>query len=520
MSGRTQTPLGLVAPVPKFLLALSLLFAAVGVVGLRADDADPKSPRPPVRVKRSVAIDKNKAIFLGRFDAKNTRIENTGIVDRKPIAAEAPDKANPARYANSDEYQAWTAVVQHARQFAQDEIEEAAARDLTRDDLTMGNYEAHRLDPVRLDGKVTRVRRVEGSQGLKLEGTPEWYEALLVPLGEPTPDDWAATLDWSVSVVFTELPAAFDAVRQKPFGEWLEVDTWAAAAGFFFKVVRDGEGEPEMPVLIGRSVRVLKVEPRPPGPNPAALDRELRVFRLIENDATIARGHNNWEEVSAWNRVLLHARRFTPEELEKYAGEVSFATLFNDGRREVKLPDLKRPGFDYRGRRDYKLDLLKFEGWLVKVERLKPSNKLRAAGLEAAYEGWIVPREEEESGNPICVVFTDPPDGAEPTAAEKKWVSFAGYSFKLLQYKSAERDKDDPTKNVTKRAPLLLGRAVTVRPPPATPPVSWRHFVTAAVVVVGGLLAFVLVVGWWYRRGDHRARREIDAHRIRNPFGD
>ena len=514
MSGRTRTLICRAARAPKFLLVLGLLAGAlVAPADSRAqDDADAKSPLPPIQPKRSIAIDRNRAIFLGRLDAKGNRIANTGIEDSKPIATEKE---------NADEYQAWTAVVQHAKQFSQADIEEGAARDLVRDDLTMSTaaeFADLRLAPVRFEGKLTRVRRVEGSKGLKLEGTEELYEALLVPTGEPMPADWLKSLDWSVSAVFTELPESLAAVRQKPFGEWAEVNARASAAGFFFKLKRDAPGEPLIPVLIGKSVTMVAGDPVPPGPDPAALDKDLRIFRRIRNDEPFPPSHDHWEEGSAWERVLLHARRFSPDDLEGHAAEVPYATLFNDGRRELELPG-GRKGTDYKGQRDYKLDLVKFEGRLRKLDRLKPGPKLAAAGVETAYEGWVVPKGEPDN-HLVCVVFTDPPEGVEPTGLVNQWGSFAGYAFKLRQYKSGERQKDDPTKYVTKRAPFLLGRAFVPRPDPERQGVSWGDFATAALAGVVGLGGFVVVVSWWFRRGDRLARREIEAHRHRNPFGD
>ena len=241
------------------------------------------------------------------------------------------------------------------------------------------------------------------------------------------------------------------------------------------------------------------------------------MFRLIENDETLARGEDNWEEVSAWNRVLLHARRFPKEDLERYAGEISFSTLFRDGHRDLSAQG--KTSFDYKGQRDYKLDLVKFEGRLIMLVKTKATDKLRAAGIETTYEGWIVPKDESH-GYPICVVFTDPPEGIEPNGRVNQWVSFAGYSFKLLRYKSQERDAKDPNKSVTKRAPLLLGRGFTPLPDPDGRPVSWSDFVTVAVAVVAILLVFTFGVGWWFRRGDRQAKREIEAHRRKNPFGD
>jgi hypothetical protein len=535
MSGRSATHPPRRGPIrtPKFLSVLGLIGAAVllglGLPAGRAQDenpdkGDPKPPVPPVLPRQAVAIDKNRAIFQGRLDAKGNRYPNTGIVDFRGLAAEAVDaaKKDANQYVNSDEYQAWTDVVLHARQFPNPVLEEYAARDLTRDDLTMvvngiPRYTQNRLELIRFEGKLTRVRRLEASQGLKLHGTAEYYEALLVPVDEPMPAEWVKTLAWSVSVVFTELPEALAAVKQKPFGEWVEVDSWAAAAGFFFKVKQDAPGADAIPVLVGKSVTLLKGEPPVPGKNPAAIDPNLRVFRLIGNDETLARGEDNWEEVSAWNRVLLHARRFPKEDLEKYASEISFSTLFRDGHREINVRG--KTSFDYKGKRDYKLDLVKFEGRLIMLVKIKATDKLRAAGVETAYEGWIVPKDESH-GYPICVVFTDPPEGVEPDGRVNQWVSFAGYSFKLLQYKSQERDAKDPNRSVTKRAPLLLGRGFTPLPDPGGRPVSWGDFVAVAVAVVVVLLGFAVVVAWWFRRGDRMAKREIEAHRRKNPFGD
>jgi hypothetical protein len=212
---------------------------------------------------------------------------------------------------------------------------------------------------------------------------------------------------------------------------------------------------------------------------------------------------DNWGEAVAWNRVLLHARRFSPEELESNArGDLTFADLFE------------------AIRKDYKLDLVKFEGRLLMVRKMKPSEKLKAADIETAFEGWLVPQNEPR-GNPIAIVFTDPlPDGVE-LGRVNKWVSFAGYSFKLMHYESGERKGDDPSKYVIKRAPLLLGRSIIPQPDPdGHDPVSWNSFVQVAVAAVVGLLGVTLGVTWWFRRGDKQSKQEITAHRARNPFGD
>jgi hypothetical protein len=480
----------------KFFLALGLV-AGVGFASAQ-DNIDPKSPLPPLEptaaaLAEKFRIDKNLRIYQGSRDLKTGK-RTGGIEDFTPVASEKD---------NSDEYQAWHAVVVHAKQFTAGELEQNGSRDLTRDDLTtvtnsVPRFLGYRLDLFRFDGKLLRVRRIEASLSLKQAGTTELYEALFVPLDEPLPlDDKGKVPAHAVSFVFTELPEALAAVKHKTINEWLETNSWASVAGYFFKVKDDG-----LPILIGKSVTVLKAEPVAPGDNPAAIDKNLRVFRLIKDRAVRARGEDNWEEVVAWNRVMLHARRFSPEDLEKYAnGDLKFHMLFDEARR------------------DYKLDLVKFEGRLIKLDKTKASEKLLEAGVEFIYEGWIVPK-DEPSGNPICVVFTDPPDGIEPTGRVNKWVSFAGYSFKLLKYTSGERNAKDPNKYDDKLAPLLLGRAVIERPDPDGRSVSWGDFFTGSVAIITLVLGFAVGVAWWFRRGDRKAKQEIQAHRTKNPFGE
>lgn len=497
MSGWARTPLpknGRFA-LAKMLLALGL-FGGVWILHSPAgaqppgEPGDNRSPLPPAAQDRAAALkyqipDRDRMMFQGYRDVRTGK-QIGGITDFLPIAKETE---------NSDEYRAWHEVVQHAVQFPASELVEHAGTELTWDDLTGSGRHHHRLGLIRFDGKVVRIRRLPASRSLQDAGTKEIYEAHLAAVDEPPTN--------LISIVFTELPSSLAAVKQSSAEEWVNPDVWAAAAGYFFKVKQDAPGGTPIPVLIGKSLIVLK-EP-PVGPdlkNPAALDRNLRVFKYIRDNAPISKGEENWEETTAWNRVLLHARRFSPEELEQLARtDLTFAELFKDVRR------------------DYKLDLVKFEGRLISLKKLEPTQALRSAGVEAVYEGWLVPA-NEPNGNPICVLFTDRPEGVEPEGRVNRWVTFAGFSFKLLQYESGEKRKDDPTKYVWKKAPLLLGRAVIVRPDPdSATAVSWQGFAAIATAVVLTLLVFALGLSWWYRTGDRRVRNEMAAARAQNPFG-
>src|SRR5262249_5033020 len=134
------------------------------------------------------------------------------------------------------------------------------------------------------------------------------------------------------------------------------------------------------------------------------------------------------------------------------------------------------------------------------------------------YEGWLVPA-REPNGNPVCILFTEPLEGVEPDADGRvsKWVSFAGYSFKLMRYESGEKDEKGGYK--VKRAPLLLGKKPIVRPDPnEETPLTWNLFLQVAVGGVGLLIIITGTLAWWYRRSDRKAKQSIDAVRGRNPF--
>lgn len=463
------------------------------------DDRPPLPPtepkRPPVAAKYRIP-NQDRAIFVGRTDGK-TGQRTGGIEDDKPLASE---KQNP------DEYSAWTEVVLHAHQFAASDLERYAVHDLTADDLTYSIRRHLRLDLVRFDGKLAKARRVQATKALQAANLTELYEGWLVPVDESPANP--------LCVVFTEwpegLPKPPEIPAGQPAGEMAAVDRWVSFAGYSFKLMAYPGSEAadtkalsvgwlKAPLLVGRSVTPLPSPP--PELTSIPVRKDLRVFKLIRDDAPIARNALHWEENVAWNRLVLHARKFSEEELESAARrDLTFADLFQDLRS------------------DYRLDLVYLEGRLIRLKKGEPSSRLAEAGVPAWYEGWLVPKGEPR-GNPVCVILTDLPPGLEPQPLMSRWASFAGYSFKLLHYESGEHRTDDPSKNKWKKAPLLIGRSVTLHEEPVEPTI-WSWFVPA---IVGGLAVVVgsaLTLSWWFRREDRQARAEIDAVRQRNPFGE
>ena len=312
------------------------------------DDAT-RPPLPPGRSATPAAKyrvpNPTRAMFAGAVGPDGA--VSGGIEDDKPLASE---KDNP------DEATAWLEVLRHAVQFPAAELEAAADRDLTPDDLIYPSRKFFRLQLVRFDGTLLKVRKLDHPTAGREAGVPALYEGWLLPADEAP----AA----AVCVVFADPPAGIDV----PAGDdWTTVNRPATFAGYSFKLASDVlETGRSSPVLVGRGVTF-------PPPGPAAdprtsLAKGLRVFQGIRDDATIAveKDGRNWEEGSAWARVLLHARRFSPDQLDATARrDVSFADLFKDD---------SRPRF--------KLDLVRFEGrmyLLRKLDRDRCPSILRAA---------------------------------------------------------------------------------------------------------------------------------------------
>ncbi|MFO0806261.1 MAG: hypothetical protein U0791_24420 [Gemmataceae bacterium] len=481
---------------------LAMLAAVIlGVAALHAfgqDKIDDKPPIPPENTKKSLdaakfRIDKEKAIFTGLKDPK-TGVLRGGIEDNRPLASEKQ---------NSDEYQSLTELMLHAAQFSGADLAEVGRRDLTPDDLTYSARFQFRLDLVRFEGKLVKARRLRPTKSLEDTGFKQIFEAWLVPEDESP--------GYPLCLLFSQWPEGVAAPPEiaegEPAGASAPIDKWVAFGGYSFKLMTypgpeadpktpTGPGWLKAPLLVGRSFVPLP-EPAPKIP----LDRNLRVFGEIRDKTRMAQSIEFWEELTAWNRVLMHARRFTAEQLEAAATRnVGFGDLFQDHRK------------------DYRLDLVLVEGRLVRLNKGKSPERLIEAGLDSWYEAWIIP-DREPGGHPMCFVLADVPPGLEPKKSMDVPVRAAGYSFKLWRYESAEQDSADPKKNVEKYAPLLIGRSVTVKPAPITATEWWEEgFVPAVVGLVILLGGAGLTLGWWYRRGDRAARAEMDAARNKNPF--
>lgn len=425
-------------------------------------------------------------VLPAKYRIDTSRAQFQAIEDEQPLRSERE---------NADEFRSWNEVVVFARQFPAADLEKVAARFLTGEDLINDSRRNFKLKPVYFEGQLTNVQRVEPRPSLKELGVADTYQAVLTPTDEP--------LAHQLCIVFSELPPGVESA-EKLNGKWVSF------AGYSFKLLldppADSRGVPasewkRIPLLIGRSVTPLPGPPAPEGDSVASIpNKHLRIFQKIHDDAAMPGADDSrWEEGAAWSWVALYARKFPTDLLEKKARKLTFADLFE------------------KNRSDYKLDLVYFRGRLIRLREDKAPKRLRDAGVENFYEGWLVPLDEPR-GNPVCIILTELPPGLEPAMSMNREVTFAGYSFKLLRYKSEERDAKGA--NVWKRAPLLIGRSVTLLPEPE--PYNggtWgSFFVPASLIGLAVILGTAGLLSWWFRRGDAKVKQALADRRV-NPFG-
>jgi hypothetical protein len=256
--------------------------------------------------------------------------------------------------------------------------------------------------------------------------------------------------------------------------------------------------------LIGVVSMAARAEDPPQAADPAAkfqIDKDRLIFAGIKDDERVLSESENNDEFLSFNEVFATAHQFSASELEAHA------------RRDVSYRDLMS-----KTRDEFKLDLVYLEGRLVRVLRREPTPTLAAAGISAFYEGWLVPKDEAE---PVCIVFSELPPEITPAKelVPPPRVQFAGYVFKVMRYE-AQPDFTDPDRGKMRRAPLLIGKSVTVVPTPVrSPGADWHGtFVPALLIGLGGLSAIGFGLAWWYRRGDRAVRAVLAGRAQQNPF--
>lgn len=197
-------------------------------------------------------------------------------------------------------------------------------------------------------------------------------------------------------------------------------------------------------------------------------------------------------EYHTYNYFVTHARKFDAELMAKHTRpELTFRMLFNEGSK-------------YRG------EIVRVSGRLYRLTWIGSNKLLENDGVKDLYEAWIFG--EHYFSNPTCVVISELPNGLKPAEKfENVHVTVDGYYFKRYLYETPEETKDK--RRVLRRAPLVIGRTLTVNP--STSAVDsdamafGRYFLPVGAVMVLGMVTSVFALHRWYRNSDRQVRERF-----------
>jgi hypothetical protein len=238
-------------------------------------------------------------------------------------------------------------------------------------------------------------------------------------------------------------------------------------------------------------------DPDPPKPVEKAEPLLAHMIQGIKDDKPLpSRWNQDEDEQRAYSIVLFEASRISAEAFRKGARQdVTYAHLANHPSR-------------YRGQ------VIHVEGTLRQLRRFEPPATAKAAGVTDLYEGWVFDP-KRFGAEPWCVVFTELQAGIIPSEKASYPVAFDGYFFKRYLYESRNTNKAEHWR----KAPLLIGRTVTLTAPAAAPAATdsdWAgNLVPIFLGLVVGSIALAFGLGWWFRRGDRLVRQRVSAARER-----
>jgi hypothetical protein len=226
-------------------------------------------------------------------------------------------------------------------------------------------------------------------------------------------------------------------------------------------------------------------------------------FGSLEEQGEIRSEQNDPDEHNAYCYTLVHAHKQPLERLTKFAmKDVPFANLVEETPRRV-----------------FRYELIHFEGRLLQITRIpKVPQKVQASlpDLKEYYEGWLMPR-DDPNNQPVCILFTELPQGMEVKQRTNYWVGFEGYYFKLLEYRAQELTPEGT--NQRRRTPLLIGHSPRLMPAPRGDS-NWTFGGTLVPAIVG-LVALIIIVAfgltYWFRKGDREVREHLATPKP-NPF--
>ena len=229
------------------------------------------------------------------------------------------------------------------------------------------------------------------------------------------------------------------------------------------------------------------------------LDQEYEDFQFVEDNAPLlARGNKivdkvkdmaAFREARAYDYVLSHASRQTPELLAKYSQKnFAYSSLIKPVRTE------------------YLRELLRIEGRLSLLLPMKATDGLREfEKIDKLYEAWFFPAGERD---PICLVVSELPEGVSPGEKQNVRIEADAYYFKLFHYESQQNNAADTTRKQWRKAPMFLGKSFRIKDEEPLAPVFSPGMLTVIVAALSGMVLLIAGLAWWFRRGDRYVREE------------
>jgi hypothetical protein len=323
-----------------------------------------------------------------------------------------------------------------------------------------------RGEVVRVEGKLTRLRRLEASPRLRELGLKRLYEGVIESYERGSVP---------ALVLVIALPAGIKPGKRPDRGVIFD--------GYFVKKALRRGNDPRLgPLLIGRTLRLAKGR----FPQEEPKDKALPLARLltgVQDGKPAPSADRNLEEFLGYCDTLLLAAQTPAAAFEKSGRET----------RSVTYTHLLKDPAGHRG------EVVHLEGRLALLRRWRVPAFLRRKGLEDAYEGWVF----GPGSNPYCVVFTDLGPGLKVGEQLDVPVKFDGYFFKTFRY---------PANKKQRLAPLLVGRALRPAFPAHRAKLGGAFsvgFVVVLTALVGGTIVLVVGLGWWFRRGDRKLRARL-----------
>jgi hypothetical protein len=503
-------------------LGLALLLVPLYVLADDKPDAPAKpeakpGAKPEPEAKPEPGKDPNGKEKKERPRASRQDLSKWQVQDNMPV---------PLWNERAFEAQAYCKLIDIARGVERSTFERGANKQVTFATL-MEDPAKYRGEVVHCEGILRKLRRADPPAALR-DHVPALYVGWIF---DPRNGDLNRNQPWYV--VFTQMPPNLD-LKDRP-------EQRVTFDGYFFKRLRFEVQDDwfDAPLVIGRTLSVVRELPsnvayRNKGAQAAAsvlgygtplnlvgplvtgslnltwppvelkpwqeelpkvatkLDWLNRQFTIIDREPVISfkQDPSPSSETVAYYNVMALAHKLPQTAIQKGArSDLTFTHFFEEPEK-------------YRG------EVVHIDGTLARVTRYDPSNYEKEAGIKDHYEGWIYDP-KNYGANPMCLVFSELPAGVKE-GKNNVAISFDGYFFKLLRYKSGERTQKG---EVSRLAPLLMGKTITVRKFDTT--VMEQGLTTGKSMVMGflGLLlatmAIALGVAYYYRRGDKVVRTRI-----------